>query len=533
VDLFRADARLLTPLFESTEGPILVGHNLKFDLQFLAEARLPVPNGRRLFDTMIAAHLLEDGAGYPPAGHFGLAGVAERYLGVTLDKELQTSDWSGPLTHEQVRYAALDGAVLPRLRSAMSGRLRADDLERVARLEMRALPAVVWLERTGAPFDVDAWTALAEKAARRQVELEQQLAEAAGALDIFDGSTVNWRSSQQVVKVLRARGHDVAGVAEDVLVALSDAEPLARLLLDYRDQTKRVGTYGLGLLEHVSPSTGRMHADWKQLGSRAGRMACSKPNLQQIPRDPAYRACFKPAEGRVLVKADYSQIELRIAAEIANDTRLLTAYADGVDVHTLTAGEVLGRQNGAVTSEARQAAKAINFGLMYGCGTTTLRRTARREYGVELSEADAIRFRRRFFETYPGLKAWHRKQPGQERAIDTRTLAGRRRIGVTSFTEQINTPVQGTGADGLKAALALLWETRERCPSAALVLCVHDEIVIECAESEADQARAWLVDCMERGMRAFLHRVPVMVEATIIADWSGTPLGTAVDREAR
>jgi DNA polymerase-1 len=528
VDLFSADARLLAPLFDATDGPVLVGHNLKFDLQFLAEAGLPVPNGSRLFDTMLAARLLEASANPEPKGHFSLAGVAARYLGTTLDKAEQTSDWSGPLSDEQLEYAARDAAILPALHAVMTEQLHAADLERVMGLELRALPAVVWLERTGAPFDVAAWTSLAEQAARRLVELEERLADMADAHTLFGDSAVNWSSTQQVKRVLEARGHSLANVTEETLLGLAETDALARLLLEYREQAKRLGTYGLNVLQHVAPSTGRIHADWRQLGSRAGRMSCSRPNLQQVPRAPAYRACFRPADGRVLVKADYSQIELRIAAEIAPDERLLAAYAAGEDVHTLTAAEVLGRRNGSVTPEDRQAAKALNFGLVYGCGGPRLRESARTEYGIELTEADSLKFRRRFFELYPGLRAWHRRQPSDEHAVDTRTPAGRRRLGVTRYTEKLNTPVQGAGADGLKAALALLWETRDRVPGAAPVLVVHDEIVVECDAADAETAGAWLAECMERGMQAFLTQVPAVVEVTVERDWSGTPLGEEV-----
>jgi len=530
LDLFRLDAGLLAPLFDPTEGPILVGHNLRFDLGFLAEAGLPVPNGSRLFDTMLVAHLIEDGADRFPAGHFSLAGVADRYLGIPLEKTLQVSDWSGPLSNEQITYAARDAAVLPRIHAVMTERLREHDLERVASLEMRALPSLVWLERTGAPFDAEGWGTLAEQAARRQVELDHELTRVSGTTSdqptIFGetAGTVNWGSPEQVKRVLTERGHVVERVDEATLARLLDVEPLAQLLLDYRDAAKRVGTYGLDFLKHVHPVTGRVHADWHQLGSRAGRMSCSKPNLQQVPRDRAYRACFRPAEGRALVKADFSQIELRIAAEIANDERLIAAYAAGEDVHTLTAAEVLGRRNGSVTKDDRQAAKALNFGLIYGAGGPTLRATAKTSYGVELSESDVMTFRRRFFDLYAGLKRWHRGQPGEERPVDTRTLAGRRRLGVTRFTEKLNSPVQGSGADGLKAALALLWETRDRCPSAAPILVVHDEIVLECDVADVEQAREWLTDCMTRGLSSFLTRVPVVVEATIEWDWSGTPL---------
>jgi len=255
-------------------------------------------------------------------------------------------------------------------------------------------------------------------------------------------------------------------------------------------------------------------------------MSCSRPNLQQVPRTPAYRACFRPTDGRVLVKADYSQIELRIAAELSGDERLLAAYVAGEDVHALTAGEVMGRRNGEVTRADRQAAKAINFGLMYGCGVPRLRQSALQEYGVELSEAEGNRFRRQFFTTYSGLKQWQR-QTARNHPVDTRTLCGRRRIGVANYTEQINTPIQGTGADGFKAALAALWESREQCPGAAPVLVVHDEIVLECDQADAERAQTWLADCMIRGMAAFIKRVPVVVDATAERDWSGAPIEAA------
>jgi DNA polymerase-1 len=152
-------------------------------------------------------------------------------------------------------------------------------------------------------------------------------------------------------------------------------------------------------------------------------------------------------------------------------------------------------------------------------GAETLREHAASGYGVHLTPQQAVQFRERFFGTYPGLRRWHRSQ--RDGAVDTRTLAGRRRIGVRRFTEKLNTPVQGSGADGLKCALALLWETRHECPSAVPVLCIHDEIVLECDATAAEQARDWLVACMQEGMEVVLTQVPVVVEAKVIRDWSG------------
>jgi DNA polymerase-1 len=176
------------------------------------------------------------------------------------------------------------------------------------------------------------------------------------------------------------------------------------------------------------------------------------------------------------VKADYSQIELRIAAKITKDPKMLAAYRDGVDLHTLTARTLLGKDE--VAKADRQLAKAINFGLLYGMGAKNLRVYAKSNYGVTLTEDEAAAHRETFFATYTGLRNWHRRQKDGE--IDTRTILGRRRLGVKHFSEKLNTPVQGSGADGLKAALANLWYRQDECPGAFPVLIVHDEIVVEC-----------------------------------------------------
>jgi DNA polymerase-1 len=246
-------------------------------------------------------------------------------------------------------------------------------------------------------------------------------------------------------------------------------------------------------------------------------MSCKEPNLQQLPRDARYRRCFVAPPGRVLVMADYSQIELRAAAKIAGDRRMLAAYQSGEDLHTLTARSLLGKNE--VSMGDRQLAKAVNFGLLYGQGAAGLMRYALANYGVKLTEDEARRHREAFFRTYPGLRKWHRSVG--DPAIETRTLAGRRRADVTAFTEKLNTPVQGTAADGLKRALALLWDRRAARPDAFTVLFVHDEIVIEAPEPDADLAAAWLRRAMIDGMAPLIDPVPVDVEVTVGPTWAG------------
>ncbi|MDQ6771399.1 MAG: DNA polymerase [Candidatus Dormibacteraeota bacterium] len=346
------------------------------------------------------------------------------------------------------------------------------------------------------------------------------------ALEGADAWAVNWDSSKQVLEVLRERDLELTDTDEGTLAAHAERDPMIPTLLEYREAARRTTTYGSDFLALVHPVTGRIHPDWFQLGSEAGRMSCKKPNLQQIPRETAYRACFRASEGRVLVKCDYSQIELRIAAEIAGDERMIAAYAAGQDLHTLTARTVLGREQ--VAKSDRQASKAINFGITYGMGARRLRLNALTNNGVELSEEDAERFRERFFETYPGLRAWHRRQP--DHAIATRTLGGRRRLNIKRFTDKLNSPVQGTGADMLKAAMGRLFETRRQVPGSRLVLAVHDELVVEVRESLAEEAKAWLERCMRDAGQELLKKVPVEVEGQVARTWAGDDAGGAEAR---
>ena len=199
---------------------------------------------------------------------------------------------------------------------------------------------------------------------------------------------------------------------------------------------------------------------------------------------------------------------------------MLRAYRTGADLHTRTAAAILGKDEAAVTKADRSLAKALNFGLLYGMGAKGFRDYARTQFGIALAEQEAESFRAAFFKAYPGLKRWHRRI-GADRSptIQTRTLAGRRRLEVARFTERLNSPVQGTGADGLKLALALLWERRCEMPGAALVLAVHDEIVVEADEAQAGAAAEWLKTAMVDAMAPLIHPVPVVAEASVGRTW--------------
>ena len=226
--------------------------------------------------------------------------------------------------------------------------------------------ALAWMEWEGLPIDVARWEAQAAED-RQQAEEALTARQAMVSDDARPGEKpVNWHSTPQVLRLLRAHGHAIARVDAPTLLPLKDRDPLIPALLLYREATKRTSTYGhTWLQEHVHPATGRVHADYLALGGRAGRTSGHSPNVQNLPRGPCYRGAIKVRDGFRLMKADYSQIELRLAAVIAPDTAL-TAFHDGVDVHRHTAAQVLGIPIEAVTDAQRQLAKAVNFGLWYG-----------------------------------------------------------------------------------------------------------------------------------------------------------------------
>ncbi len=539
VDLFALPdpAAALAPLFEALATVEVVGHNLQFDLRFLARLGfVPGP----VFCTMLASQVLH--AGERDEGTNGrlrhsLAEVAEREFGITLAKEEQDSDWSrAVLTPDQLRYAADDVRHLVPLADKLKEDLVAVNLFETATLEMRALKGIAWAKPVA--IDRGAWSDLARDAATQRDKLAEEMDILAPNRNCLPGTeSRNWNSPDEVKAAFGDLGIALGGTDDDTLAGID--HPLAAKLRDYRGAAKRVGTYGTRWLDDHAPR-GEVLPSWNQLGAQA-RMSCSSPNLQQIPRGTAYRKCFIARPGNLFVKADYSQIELRVAAVIAGESRMIQAYAKGEDLHTLTAAALTGKTVTEVAKADRQLAKAVNFGLLYGMGWKSLGRYAAANYGVTLSDGDAKKHHAAFFRTYPLIRAWHARveqklqetiRQNPDAILPSLTRGNRRRLipaakrnaegrAYPNKTEHLNFPVQGTAADGMKAAIALLWERRDQCPGAVPVLFVHDEIVIEVPESAADTAKNWLVAAMVDGMQPLLPGVPVAVEATIAKSWGG------------
>lgn len=558
--LFDILAEPIEQVFPLLEGKTLLVHNALFDLSFLmAKGFTP----HRVMDTMLLDQILL--AGIRDAGH-GLKDVAKRTLGVDLSKEEQRSDWGQrPLTEEQIAYALEDARVLLYIYPVLRDEIEQAGLTEVADIEMRFLPALVEMTLNGMPFDYEAWCRLAKQqeaeAARLWEEVKKMLPPRPAKVTRLktktkvEPQTWNLNSPKQVLELFDLLGierpvmPDGKVSTNDSALALID-HPFVTLLRQYRKAAKRASAFGptwhQGMADErdwaqATLPGGRIWPKWWQIGGRmeggdvlggvaTGRMSSSHPNMQQVPHDKSYRLCFAAPKGRKIIKCDLSQIELRIAARLSGEQNMLRAYLTGEDLHKKTAAAVTGKKLAEVTKADRQLAKAVNFGFLYGMGASKFRYYAAKSYGVLLTEEEAADARETFFNLYPGLRFWH-SDIGDARRSDeeagqtsqTRTLWRRRRIGIEKFTEMTNTPVQGTGADGLKLAAAMMWERRGEWPSLRLLGVVHDEVIAEADEADAEGVAAWMQNIMCEAFAPKLAPVPVEAEATIGQTWGGDP----------
>jgi DNA polymerase-1 len=502
---------------------VKVFQNAKFDLKFLKMAGLEVKGP--IFDTMLAAQIIHNGQAYRSNS---LEALAEQYLGIALDKSEQKSDWSRGLMEAQLEYAARDAAVLLPLRESLIAKIKEGHLVEVCKLEFECLHAVVEMELKGILLDSEAWALLHEKYLKEQQELSDKLLEELGQgvvqMNFFGEEKtygINLDSHQQVIKAFKSKGIDLESTSHYQLMEYKDKSEMVEWFMEYRRVTKAIQSFLSPLPQYISSATGRLHPSYYQLGAHSGRFSCGNPNIQQIPRGKEFRDCFIPAKGNKLIIADYSQIELRVAAEIAEDTTMMAAYRQNMDLHALTASLVANKPIELITKQERQAAKAVNFGLIYAMGAKGLQGYARTVYGVDLSLKEAELFKSRFFAAYKGIAKWHERMKKAADIRECRTLTGRRVLfreqpGITGL---LNLPVQGTAADIVKKALSMLVPVTQRL-GGSIIATVHDEVLLEVSAAAAKEAACELKRVMEEAGACYLKKVPVVAETLIADSWA-------------
>jgi DNA polymerase I-like protein with 3'-5' exonuclease and polymerase domains len=516
----------LRQLFASPR-PIKIAHNAKFDAKFI-KYNLGV-DIVGLFDTLLASQLVS--AGDIEERH-GLAAITERYLNETVDKSERLSNWEFELSEAQLAYAARDAAVLLPLRDKLIEKIKSMDLVQCAQLEFECVMPVVDIELTGFYMDKHRWleqlNIVGERRAELANDLQEMLGEGVAQASLFGPAraNINLDSQQQVTESLNRLGIPLPDSTRNwKLQPLAAEYPVVAKLLEYRTMQKALTSYGHNMIEFINPKTGRLHADFRQIGAPAGRFACTNPNIQQVPHAVEYRRCFTGyPEGRRLVIADYSQIELRILAEFSGDQAFIDAFKSGADLHRVTAAQVFGVAQDQVTDDQRSFAKRLNFGVVYGIGAQRFSIMT----GLGVPEAEDVL--RRYFSTYRKLDTYLRESAS--RAVSekqARTASGRlvrfnfdpsdrQQVSMTQRYGK-NAPIQGTSADILKRALRLLNDDL-RGTSGRIVNIIHDEIVVEVDESESAEVAKKVERAMCSAGEEYLQTVPVKVEFQIAREWA-------------
>ena len=477
-----------------------VSHNVKDLMRLLLDERLPTDGF--VFDTALAGYLLN-----ATAANYDLAGLAAGYLG----------------------YGCPDAQAAFALYPVLEQKLQALGMTQLYdEIELPLCAVLAEMEQTGFLVDRQALYDFGQSLTSGIAQLQQSIWELAG-------ETFNINSPKQLGTILFDKLMLPSGkktktgwsTNADVLEKLRGKHPIIEQILDYRMLTKLKSTYADGLLKEIS-ADGRIHTNFQMTVTATGRLSSTEPNLQNIPvrkeLGGQIRRMFVASPGKVLVDADYSQIELRLLAHISGDETMIRAFQDGEDIHAVTASQVFDVPLSEVTSLQRSRAKAVNFGIVYGISAFSLAQ----DIGVFQNEAKA--YMDSYFAKYHGVREYMKRIVEQAKHDGyVTTLFGRRRelpelkasnFNVRSFGERValNMPIQGTAADIIKAAMVhVARRMKAEGLQARLLLQVHDELIVECPEQEAEHVRALLVEEMEH---VAAYSVPLDVDAKIGASWA-------------
>ena len=529
-----------------------LAHNAVFDIGWLQEHDIDVRGKVRC--SMLASRLLTNGI---PKTQHGLAHVAKRYLDIDVSKEQQSSNWAADvLSKAQLEYAAKDIEVLLELDQILDHKLQNDQLMEAYTLECLALPAMAQMWRTGLPWNrsaleqrrIDYEDDLKEMSKDFLRELDNALPETDKLPREHDGSFnlrakdegsirlgtkkyagFNINSPKQLLEkftlILGTPPVDAAGkpsASRQTLKSFAADSEIIQTYLVWKKTEKRRQMI-TSILDKLD-DRGYVKASYMQLGADTGRMSSIKPNNQQIPRDSEFRQCVEAPEGWKIVDADFSQMELRLAAALAEDENMIQAFIRGEDLHDYTA-EQMGCD--------RQIAKSANFGLLYGAGAEGLRNYAGSS-GVLMTLEEATKVRDNWLRTYKGVHAWQNKNyqiaknsNGNEWAETRIPLSNMRRYlkgDLNRVTVRCNTPIQGAGAAILKCALGNLWTEVKECgeDKVRIAAAVHDELILLVKEQFADAWATKLKDIMENAESKWLGRVPAVAEVSVGNTWEET-----------
>lgn len=569
----KVDNRLtkyILDLLNVSEKPI-IAHNAKFDLKFIYEKYKVL--FKNIHCSMITEYLITEAR----EKFASLEETVFKYLGEILDKEtVKKFIDAEEITQDMLVYGANDVKFLEEIRELQISLIKEKNLQKVYKLEMELIPVVVKMESNGVMIDSKKWEGLYIDALERQEKYEKDIIEEVwkyainhvvpnenitNALELLDFYSIthkktkketkrlteitledveefektfkeflNLKSHVQVKSFLQIMGAHVDSTGKKILRAIKNDFKVAELLLGYRDNNKKVTTYGIDFLENVR-NDGRIYAKFNQIGTATGRFSSRKPNLQNIIAGSKYRECFIAPEGKKLITADYSQQEFRLAGELSGEPAIIEAYNKGLDMHTATASMLFHIPLEKVTKEQRNRGKTVNFAVLYGSSSYGLANTM----GISNDEAEELL--NKFYDGFPRLTKFQRTVEDTVWTLRySVTPIGRRRGFNKQDTfdtskefykfrgninrEGFNHIVQGGSADMIKFALILLDNNNKWGEDFKIIMTIHDEVVVEVSEEIAKEAKEFIVEVMVKAGEAFMKHIPASVDATIQNYWS-------------
>lgn len=478
-------------------------HNALFDLRFLQAVGIPFVD---CIDTMVLYSLyLKSEIFNSKQYSVSLKEAVRQIYNVDLDKAEQISDWKQPkLNDNQLFYSGYDALWVYKIGERLS-KLPSSTTTSCA-LTMRVLNAIARIIRSGVYISKDKLGALVKEWNYKLNEAEELCDKYYDDINVRSNAQLgDWLQKHLPKNVLEVWERTPKGALKTDASTLSEYAEIEAIkpLLTYKKYSKYISTYGGSILESINPVTKRLHPQYTVAFTESGRLSSMQPNVQNFPRDAEYRALFVPQwDSTTLVCADYSQVEVRVAAILSKDKRMLEAYKTGKDLYKQTAALLLHKKEEDVTKAERQRAKAVVLGLQFGMGHEKLCAYAK-NYGVQITEEESAALVNNYRKAYPQLYVWQKKTTAAAAtSLTTSTMLGmvRKLSSDNYYTCSLNTPVQGSAAEAILYAIDLL--DRELIHSklpAKIVATVHDEILVECKKSVAEEVKDILTQCMILG----------------------------------
>lgn len=481
-----------------------VFHNAVFDVSFLKINGINVNN---FGDTMIAAMVIKN----TNSGKFSLKDLSKRYLNVKLDKTFQSAEnWHGEITAEHKMYCLNDAKVTFNLHLILMEEIDRRMLNCVYYRETGTLDAVIELNLNAIKFNFKEWSIELDKIGRDAKRLENEIKEE------LNNKDMNLNSHIQLLRALQEKGIEINNTRDETLAKFGYDYEIVKKIRDYKKSMKLIKTFGENFKKYIG-NDGKIRGDWRSIGTQTFRMTVKRPNLQGIPT-AAKRYCL-PDEGNSFVVADFSNIELRILAEMSQDQILIEAFKNGEDLHRKTASAIFNVSEDEINDMQRKVGKIINFGLIYGMTSYGLRQKLQKAGFNDITEKDAIAMRNAYFRKYPGVTNYLDKVLKDDVLF---TKGGRYwlkddKILPKGSKKRMNYGIQATASEGMKEALIRLMKNKKN--TWKLKVAVHDEIVLEVPDEDVEEAKEFLKNVMIDGMEEIIKSIPIEVEVKAAKYW--------------